>query len=176
MALPQHEGAVDDAALTQASVTVAWVILLNKPVYPLYVWWLVGEGTLTSCLTMLGAPLFALVIWLSRRNGLHARIALPIVGAVDTIAETYLFGAASGTELFLVACMMIIALSFRQSEALIKRGLAIALFVIFFVVHGRIGGPLYPWTEEQIATLRNINIFAVAGLTAFLALRYPNRV
>jgi hypothetical protein len=176
MALPQQAGVADDTALTQASVTVAWVILLNKPFYPLYVWWFVGEGTLTSCLTMLGAPLFALVIWLSRRNGLYARVALPIAGSVDTIAETYLFGAASGTELFLVACMMIIALSFRQSEAMIKLGLAVALFLAFFLLHGRTGGPLYPWTDDQLATLRNINIFAVAGLTTFLALRYPNRV
>lgn len=31
-------------ALTQATATAAWVILLNKPFYPLYVWRLVGSG------------------------------------------------------------------------------------------------------------------------------------
>ena len=41
--------------LTQATVTLAWVIALNKPFYPLYVWYLVGNGVVASLATMLAA-------------------------------------------------------------------------------------------------------------------------
>jgi hypothetical protein len=172
----RESGAARDMdSVTAASVTIAWVILLNKPFYPLYVWWFIGQGTFTSCLTLLGAPLFAAVVVLAKRNALLARAALPLAGLVDTTAETFVFGANSGTELFLLACGMLAAVSFYAREVWWKRAVTAIIFVSFAALHGRYGAPLHPWTEADLSVLRNINIFAVASLSAFIAFRYPGK-
>jgi hypothetical protein len=158
--------------LTRASVTVAWVIVANKPFYPVYVWWLVGSGTQASLGTLVSVPFFLLVPFLARRAPLWARVALPLVGTVDTLFETKLFGYASGTELFLAPCMMLVALSFRPTEAWWQRGSAALVFVAFVVAHGRLGEPLHVWGAEELSTLFSINAFAVASLMAFVAIRY----
>lgn len=158
--------------LTRASVTVAWVIIANKPFYPLYVWWLVGSGTRASLGTLLSVPLFLLVPLLARRSPLSARIALPVVGTVDTVFETKLFGYGSGTELFLAPCIMLVALSFHAVEAWWQRGMAAVLFVVFFAAHGRLGEALHVWSADELGTLFALNVFAVASLMAFIAIRY----
>ncbi|WP_348531808.1 hypothetical protein [Rhizobium sp. 16-449-1b] len=97
--------------ITQATVTVAWVIVFNKPFYPVYVWSLVGSGVTASFGTLLSAPLFLAITFLARRSPFAARIALPLIGTFDTLFETKLFGSASGTELYFAACIMLVALS-----------------------------------------------------------------
>ena len=104
--------------LLSASTSVAWVVLLNKPFYPLYVWYFIGSGVAQSCLTWLGAPFFALVILMAKRSSFHARLLLPIVATVDILAETWLFGQASGTELFLACALMLAANSFYEQEGI----------------------------------------------------------
>jgi hypothetical protein len=158
--------------LTRASVTVAWVIIANKPFYPLYVWWLVGSGTEASLGTLVSVPFFLLVPFLARRAPLWARVALPVVGTADTLFETKLFGDGSGTELFLAPCMMLVALSFHTAEAWWQRGLAVLVFLAFVVAHGRMGEALHVWNAAELGTLFSINAFAVASLMAFIAIRY----
>jgi hypothetical protein len=170
--------AVEKAALdplTANAVAIAWVIFANKPFYPLYVWWFVGDGVTTSLGTMIAAPLFLAIPFLARRSPFYARVALPILGTLDTLWATTLFGAASGTELFLVACIGLVALSFYINEIWWQRGLAIAIFAAFLVAHGRLGGPLYPWTPEELGKLLEINIFGVASLLTFIALKFVGR-
>lgn len=161
--------------LTANTVTIAWVIFANKPFYPLYVWWLIGDGVAASLGTMIGAPLFLAIALLARRWPFYARLALPIVGTIDTLWATRLFGAASGTELFLVACIVLVVVSFYINEIWWQRGLAVAIFAAFFVAHGRLGGPLYPWTPDQLGKLLEVNIFGVASLLTFMALKFVGR-
>ena len=92
--------------LTEATVTVAWVIIANKPFYPVYVWYLVGDGVYASLWTLAAAPLLLTIPFLAKRSPLAARIALPLIGTLDTLFETKLFGQNSGTELFFAACTM----------------------------------------------------------------------
>jgi hypothetical protein len=158
--------------LTRASVTVAWVIIANKPFYPVYIWWLVGSGTQASLWTLVSVPFFLLVPVLARRSPLWARVALPLVGTVDTLFETKLFGYGSGTALFLAPCVMLVALSFHAVEAWWQRGLASVVFVAFVAAHGRLGEALHVWSEDELGTLLSINGFAVASLMAFVAIRY----
>lgn len=166
------DGGTKPDALTQASVTVAWVILLNKPFYPLYVWWLVGSGVQASLGTLVSVPFFLLVPYLAKRSPLAARAALPLIGTLDTLFETKLFGYGSGTELFLAPCIMLVALSFHATEAWWQRGMAVLLFVAFFAAHGRLGEALHVWNAEELGTLFSINVFAVASLMAFIAIHY----
>ncbi len=168
------EGAVAAAPdeRTTACTTVAWLIAANKPIYPLYVWWFVGSGVAASCLTMVSLPLFAALAWAGRRRSLLLRVGLPVVGFVDTLFATKLFGPAGGTELFAVPCLLLACLSFRADEVRWARGLVVGLFLGFVVAHGRLGAPLGTWTAEELGRLLEINILAVASLSAFIGLRF----
>lgn len=158
--------------LTQATVTVAWVIVFNKPFYPVYVWYLIGNGASASLWTLAATPLFVTIPFLAKRSPLAARIALPLIGTLDTLFETKLFGQQSGTELFFAACVMLAAMSFHVKEMWWQRGMAAFVFAVFIASRSLVGAPLHVWSEGDLATLFNLNAFAVASLTTFVALRY----
>ncbi len=158
--------------LTQATVTISWVICLNKPFYPVYVWYLVGDGVVTSLGSLLAAPIFLAIPFMARHSPIIARISLPVVGAFDTLFETRLFGQNSGTELFFGACIMLVAVSFRMEEKWIQRGVAGLVFAVFLLSRYTTGPPLHGWRDADLAILLDLNIFAVACLMVLIALRY----
>jgi hypothetical protein len=159
-------------SLTAASVTIAWVIIANKPFYPAYVWYLTGDGVAMALWTMISVPFFLLVPYFARSAPLAARLALPIVGTLDTLFETKLFGEGSGTLLFLAPCIMLVALSFRIGEAWHQRMLAALFFVVFAASFGRLEPAMHVWDAADLASLFALNAFAVASLTAFIAIKY----
>jgi len=165
------ESATQDA-LTAATVTVAWVIVANKPFYPPTIWWIIGNGVEAAWLSVLSMPFFLAIPFIARRSALAARIALPVIGTIDTVFETKLFGTGSGTELFFAACIMLVALSFRAGEKLWQIGLTGFVFAGFLTTRYLIGDALHVWSAEDLSKLLNLNAFAVACLTAFIALRY----
>lgn len=158
--------------LTRATVTIVWVILANKPFYPLYVWWLIGDGVAMSAVTLLSIPFFVAILLTARRCALAARCLLPMIGAIDTVFETAIFGQPSATLLFLAPCATLAALSFHTDERWWQRAVVCFVFACFAAGWFLIDAPAYPWTDSQIATLRTINIFAVGTLMAFIGLRY----
>jgi hypothetical protein len=155
----------------EACRTVAWLIAANKPVYPVYVWLFVGSGVEASTLTALSLPLWVALGAFGARFPLSLRVGVPLLGALDTMLSTKLFGAQALTELFFAPCALLAIVSFRATEAWITRSLIGALFVLFVALHGRYGAPLHIWSETELASLANINAFAVASLTAFLGWR-----
>ena len=159
-------------ALTRASVTVAWVIILNKPFYPLYVWWLVGRGAQASLGTLIAVPFFLLIPLIAGRMPLAARAALPAIGTVDTLLATKIFGNDAGTALFLAPCIMLVALSFRPRQAWWQRIAGLLVFLVFIITHWGLGDALFVFSAAELATLRSINIVSVASLMTFIALRY----
>ena len=158
--------------LAQARVTVAWVIILNKPVYPVYIWWLVGSGVQASLFTLIALPFLLLVPWLAGRRPLAARLALVAIGTADTLLATRVFGTDSGAVLFFAPCLMLAALSFRLNEARLQRIAAVLVFAAFSIGHFWPGEPLHLWNAEELARLRSLNILSVACLMAFMAIRY----
>lgn len=158
--------------LTQASITISWVIILNKPFYPLYVWWLLGTGVATSALTLVSIPFFLAIPLAAGRSGFYPRLALPLLGTLDTVFETWIFGRASATILFLAPCIMLAALSFRAGEKWYQRGLACLIYASFAASWWLIAAPIFPWNADQLQTLMGVNAFAVASLMAFIALRH----
>lgn len=161
--------------LTRSTVTVAWVIFANKPIYPLYVWYLVGNGVTASLGTLAAAPFFLAIPFVARRSGLAARIMLPIVGTLDTLFETKLFGPGSGTQLFFTACIMLAGVSFRPDEKWCQRGVAIIVFASFAFSRFYLGAPLHSWSKDDLAVLLNLNSFALACLLTFIALRFAGQ-
>lgn len=166
------EGRAPPDDLTRATVTVAWVIILNKPFYPLYVWWLVGSGVEASLGTLIATPFFLAIALLAPRMPRAARAGLPLVGAIDTVIATKFIGFPSGTLLFLAPCMMLAGLSFLRDEMWWQRGTAAVVFLVFVASYDRLGDALYAWTPAQLDTLFSLNAFAVASLMAFVAIRY----
>lgn len=158
--------------LTQATVTIAWVIIANKPFYPLYVWWLVGGGVGTSMTTLVSIPFFAAILLLASRSALFGRLALPLIGALDTVFETVIFGRMSATLLFLAPCMALAMVSFHAAEKWWQRGLVCFILACFAGSWWLIDKPAFPWSTEQLETLADINVFAVASLMTFVGLRY----
>ncbi len=165
-----HLASVDPK--TAAAVSIAWLVVANKPIYPLYVWWLVGSGTAVAAATALSAPLFLAIALGAAKRPLAARIALPLVGAMDTVFATLLFGRASGAELFFVPCLLLAVCAFPPVERRRVRMLVVVLFLTFVVVHEVVGPGGGPWTAAQVALVREMNILAVASLSAFIAWRF----
>jgi len=158
-------------ALTSASVTTAWVVVANKPFYPVYVWWLTGlDAARASLWTLAAWPLFAALPWLARRSPLGARAGLPLVGAADSAFATYMFGEGSGVESFLVPCAMLAALSFRASEARISWALTSLVYIAFAAL--RLAAPA--GVSPLPGGLLNLNLFSAASLTAFIGLRFAS--
>jgi hypothetical protein len=158
--------------LTKATVTVAWVIILNKPFYPLYVWWLIGSGATISTVTLVSLPFFLAIPFVAARSSLAARIALPFVGTIDTVLDSAVFGKSSATLLFLAPCMALSMVSFRPDEKSWQRGLVCFVFLLFVISWWQIGSPAFPWSREETSTLVTINVFSVASLMAFIGIRY----
>ena len=158
--------------LTSAVRSVAWLIFANKPVYPLYVWWFAGTGVLASTLTAASAPLWLALAWFGPRHSLVLRAGAPLLGLVDTAMATKLFGAASGTELFFVPCLLLAVVSFRVDEARVSRALVAVLYLVVIAAHGRYGAPWHSWPADQLASLLDVNALAVASLCAFVGWKF----
>jgi hypothetical protein len=158
--------------VTRATVTVAWVIVLNKPFYPLYVWWVAASGVTASLSTLIATPFFLAIALFASKGPLAARLGLPIVGALDTLVATKFLGFSTGTMLFLAPCIMLAALSFHRREAWWQRGTAAGLFILFVIAYGRLGAPVHVWLDGEAEAMLALNAFAVASLMAFVALRY----
>ena len=158
--------------LTRATISVAWLIVINKPFYPLYVWYLSGEVYHVALGAAISLPFFAAIPFLANRSERAARIALPIVGTCDTVVETRLIGQASGTELFFAACIMLAALSFHPHEKWWQRGV-VAFVAAGFLISRAFFVPSPPEFGPAVSSvLLSLNTLAVASLMVFLALRY----
>ena len=163
---PQH----DDQ--TTASIAIAWLLVFNKPFYPLYVWWVTGHGGWQTTITMISMPAFAALPYLARRNSLWVRAGIPVIGMLDTILATKLFGPAGGTELFFVPCALLTAIALYRTEWRIAVGLAAGIYITFIGLRSRYGMPLYIWTAEELSALFTLNSISVASLMAFIIWRF----
>ncbi len=94
--------------------TVALVIVGNQPFYPLYLHAIVGRAAWPAWITLVTLPLFAIIPAVARRNALIGRAMLPIIGTANSILATKLIGVDTGVELFLLPCVLLAAMLFRE--------------------------------------------------------------
>ncbi|HWU64321.1 MAG TPA: hypothetical protein VN112_20075 [Ensifer sp.] len=161
--------------LTSAVMSVSTVIALNKPIYPLYVWWLAPDALKASLWTAASFPIWVALPFLARKNPYLARVALVAVGTVDTVAIGMALGDGTGAWLFLFACLMLAAMSFEAAEIWTKRIAIAAIFVVFGLSFGRFPvGLAGAFSSESVATLFKLNAFGAAALLAFIGLRSPS--
>ena len=160
-----------DCPRAAAARSIIWLVALNKPFYPLYVWWLAGHG-LAAAWSIVSALAFLALLGPGRRDDLWLRAGLPLVGAIDTVAETALFGAASGTGLFLVPCLLIAALALRPDER-VARWIAVGVVAAAALPVARgFAAPLGPWSAAEQAALFSLNLYSVIALCAFVIWRF----
>jgi hypothetical protein len=145
--------------------TLALVVACNQPFYPLYVWWLIGDDGWTSLWTFLSTPFFVAVPAATRRWPVAGRALLPLAGIGNTMLAEKAFGAASGVDAFLVACVVIALLGFKWAERAWIVALCGVAAVAFVVGRETLGQPLRVFTPAEYASFVNMNRVSAACLT-----------
>ncbi len=156
-------------AVNKIALILAW----NGPFYPLYVLLLAGRDSLPWCvLTMLATPFFYAVPWISRRLSWAGRLALPLIGAVNTLWCMKLFGTDSGVGLFLYPCLILPALLFRRRERWLMLPLLGLIFLFEFIPPAFYGAPVLAFTAQDSARLSGLNGASVAALLCLIAIQF----
>lgn len=147
---------------------IALVVASNQPVYPLYLWWIVGGDWWIAVWTFLSTPFFLAVPTVARRHSAAGRALLPLAGIGNGVVSAKAFGVASGVELFLIACALIALLAFRRSE---WRAMALVLGTALaaLLLHDHYGAPLGRFDDGQYAAFFRLNAYSVAGLSFVVA-------
>ena len=159
----------DDPAAETANV-VALVVGWNGPFYPLYLIAVAGPHA-AAALTMLATPLFLSLPLVSRRSSQAGRFGLVLVGTLNTLWCMKLLGPASGVDLFLLLCVVLAALLFRERER-IAMWLAVALpYAAWFVPASVIGAPVMQFGPGGMARLHAVNATSVLMLFVVLVLQ-----
>jgi hypothetical protein len=157
---------------TNASKSIAWLIVFNKPFYPLYVWWLTEKGLEASLWMLLSAPLYACLPWLARRNSFWLRAGVPLLGTCDTVLAQTLFGDRAAAGLFLLPCALLLGLALRTSEAHIVAALTAAGFLLVAASRLAPSMPIYLLSTDDLAAVANLHFFSATGLAAFILWRF----
>ena len=154
--------------LVETGNWVALTIGSHLPFWPLYVWWSAGrEAWPSALLTIILAPVFLLIPWLSRRSGLAARVATPVAGVGNTVFTIWVLGPSSGTALFFAPCAALAALLFRRSERWLMLTLTtlplIAWYALFFFPLT----PVHRYSASASARLVELNAISIVVLISF---------
>jgi hypothetical protein len=154
--------------LVECSNWVALTIGSHLPFWPLYVWWSAGNQAWPSALlTVTLAPVFLMIPWVSRRNGLLGRAAMPLAGIANTVFTVWILGMASGSALFLAPCAALAALLFRKSERWLMIALTALPLIVWFVLRYHAPTPLHHYdaaTDDRLLTLNAISIAVLVTL------------
>lgn len=160
--------------LTGAAGSVAFLLAVNKPVYPLYLLFLAPSAFEVSLFTALSLPLYLFVWGMARKGHSYpARLGIVIVGMIDTILISFLLGGDSGALLFLFACTILAGVVFYDDEKWVSRVLISVSFLAFLTLEGRVGPSVTAISASDMQTLYFINVSGVAALMGFIALRLP---
>lgn len=161
----------NEQPLAVAGNKVALVLAGNVPFYPLYVVGVAGsDGMPELLMTLLVFPFFVLVPAVSRRRPLLGRAMLSLAGLLNTVFCTWLLGERSGTELFLVPCIVLASLLFGTHERgwmLLLAGLPLGAYV---VLHGHYGAPPHLYPDDAYRALLSMNAISVGTLSMFLGI------
>ena len=155
--------------------TVALVIVSNQPFYPLYLYWAVSPVISPSFLTFFSTPLFALVPAAMRRSSRLGRSMLLCAGIGNTLLCRFVFGASSGVEAFLLPCLMLAILLFRNDERLHAAGFTVLCFAAYLLPVDAMAGPLHLYEPQEYLALQRLNFLSAASLTVLIGWLFGQR-
>ena len=156
-----------DDPLAAAANTGAFVVWGNQPVYPLYVWFLVGHDAWPALLTWLSTPVFVAVAPVSRRHPLAARVLFIVAGALNTLLSAKAFGTETLVGWFLVPCAILALGYFRSSEWPVAVAM-VALVAAAALALPHLGAPLHVYAPAPARSLSHLNLYSVCALSAYL--------
>ncbi len=163
----------NDDPLTSASNAVAMIIALNKPIYPIYVWFLAREAFQASLFTLMSFAFYAALPFIARRFGFVARVALVSIGTVDTLAISLFMGTETGAYLFLAPCLMLASVAFYDEEKWWSRGMILAILCLSAASLVFADNPWVVISPTDASSMYSINVVGALSLMAFIGLRYP---
>jgi len=167
-----REYAANPDPLANAAGTIAIVVAINQPFYPLYLHAIVGTAAWPAWLTLLSTPFFVAVPALARRSSLMGRVMLPIAGIANTVLCVKLFGVASGVELFLLPCVLLSVILFRPHERLTMALVLCLSFVAYWALDWNLGPPLKVFSASEYSSIVAVHATSVAALTALVGLLF----
>jgi len=162
--------AADDPRAGTANL-IAMVLAWNTPFYPFYVLGTAGSAMQPGAwYTLASFPVFLAVPVATRRWPLAGRALLALAGLANTVWCTWLLGEGSGTQLFLLPCIMLAPLLFRYAERV-----ALLVFIALPIVVGLLLDGRYPESPfacegTSCGNLLWLNAFSVAMLFGFFGL------
>lgn len=168
-----HAWRAHDDPAAETTNFIAILLGWNGPFYPLYLLALIGRSIAgTAALTLFATPLFLALPWLSRRSSLAGRFGLVLVGTCNTLWCMKLMGPGSGVALFLLPCIALAALLFRQHEQVAMLVAAVLPTVGYFLPASVLGAPLMQLTAPQLSRLYALNAGSVFLLSLVLAVQF----
>jgi len=162
--------------LANATGTIAMVVAVNQPFYPLYLHAIVGSAAWPAWLTLLSTPFFAAIPAVMRRHSLTGRAMLPVVGVLNTMLCAKLFGLASAVELFFLPCILLAAMLFRPDERAIMVPILLTPVLAYLALDSNLGPPLQVFSPEEYRSIVAVHAVSVAGLTAFIGLLFATNM
>jgi hypothetical protein len=151
---------------------VALLIVSNQPLYPLYVYWLVGAPAWVTLVSFLSTPFFFAVPAVARRNSLAGRVLLCLTGTFNTALCVWAVGEASGVAMFYFACILIGVLMFRASEWIPMAVCTALPMATYWLLRSRLGPPLHLFSAEEYASLVTLHAVSVGSLIAFVGYKF----
>lgn len=151
----------------QAANTFALVLASDGPLYPLYLWFLIGRGFWPSLLPLWVVPVYGLLPLFARRRPQAARVLLVVASIANITLYTLLFGAPAEFQLFLLPCITL-SLFFHRRERLLAwalGGVALGLFVA--LRHDPFGG-VCRYSGADYHAIAGLSEVTVATLSWFL--------
>jgi hypothetical protein len=163
----------DDDPATDMANLIAMVVGWNGPFYPFYVIALAGWNVAgPALLTTFAAPFFLAIPALARRSSRAARLALPVLGTVNTLWCIKVLGTSSALELFLLPCVALSALLYRRDERVLLLAAASTAFMANFLPDRIFGTPIIDLSMTAARHLAALNEYSVLALAFLMAWRF----
>lgn len=153
--------------LAQAANAGATLVWSSQPLYPLYVFLLVGHDAWPALLTWFSTPVFAAVPIVARRSSRAGRATFIVAGVLNTLVSLAAFGPAAGIAWFLVPCLILAIGFYRWSEWPFMLATT-ALVAAAYGARGLMGAGLVAYTPTQAQALAHLNMWSAGGLSVYL--------
>ena len=153
--------------LAAASNAGAFLVWGSQPLYPVYVWAIVGRDAWPAFLTWLSTPLFFASPLVARQRSVAGRALFWGAGVANTLLSTKAFGTGTAVGWFLVSCLVIALGFFRLDEWRVSLALTLMTGLAVLALP-YLGAPLVAYTPAQQTSLAHLNLWSVVVLTLYL--------
>lgn len=154
--------------------TIAVLLGLNQPFYPIFVYWTVSDRYEPALFTLLSMPFFLAVPAVAKRHPMSGRLLLCGTGIANTALGVLVLGQASGVEVFFLPCALLAATLFRRSERL--EGLLLSGLILgsYIGISQCESTRLPSYSIGEYASLYRLNFTGALTLTIFVGFLLSN--